>query len=163
MNRYLPLILSGVLLNACAQLVLKQGMRNIGHFAFSIQNILPIGVKVALNPFVMAGILCYVMSVIVWLMVLSRVDVSYAYPLLSVGYIVTAFAGRFFFDEVLGPVCEVRFFAIFPPDHRPGRNRRGGGQPALRLADHCQGTPSFTFRVLNLFLLSLFLPFLLIL
>ncbi|HDH97702.1 MAG TPA: hypothetical protein ENF70_01015 [Deltaproteobacteria bacterium] len=35
-------------------------------------------------------------------MVLSRVDVSYAYPLLSVGYIVTAFARRFFFDEVLG-------------------------------------------------------------
>jgi len=71
---------------------------------WAIQNILPIGVKVALNPFVMAGILCYVMSVIVWLMVLSRVDVSYAYPLLSAGYIVTAFAGRFFFDEVLGPV-----------------------------------------------------------
>lgn len=103
MNRYLPLILLGVLLNACAQIVLKQGMRNIGHFAFSIQNILPIGVKVALNPFVMIGILCYVVSVIVWLMVLSRVDVSYAYPLLSVGYIVTAFAGRFFFDEILGP------------------------------------------------------------
>jgi len=94
MNRYLPLILLGVLLNACAQIVLKQGMRNIGHFAFSIQNILPIGVKVALNPFVMIGIFCYVVSVIVWLMVLSRVDVSYAYPLLSVGYIVTAFAGR---------------------------------------------------------------------
>jgi multidrug transporter EmrE-like cation transporter len=104
MNRYLPLILLGVLLNACAQLALKQGMRNIGHFAFSIQNILPIGVKVTLNPFVMIGLLCYVVSVIVWLMVLSRVDVSYAYPLLSVGYIVTAFAGRFFFDEILGPV-----------------------------------------------------------
>jgi len=96
MSRYLPLILLGVLLNACAQLVLKQGMRNIGHFAFSIQNILPIGVKVALNPFVMIGILCYVVSVIVWLMVLSRVDVSYAYPLLSVGYIVTALQEAFF-------------------------------------------------------------------
>jgi multidrug transporter EmrE-like cation transporter len=104
MNRYLPLILLGVLLNACAQLALKQGMRDIGHFVFSIENFLPIGAKVALNPFVITGLLCYVVSVIVWLMVLSRVDVSYAYPLLSVGYIVTAFAGRLFFDEVLGPV-----------------------------------------------------------
>jgi drug/metabolite transporter (DMT)-like permease len=104
MNRYLPLILLGVLLNACAQLALKQGMRDIGHFVFSIENILPIGAKVALSPFVMIGLLCYVVSVIVWLMVLSRVDVSYAYPLLSVGYIVTAFAGRLFFGEVLGPV-----------------------------------------------------------
>ena len=104
MNRYLPLILLGVLLNAAAQLSLKQGMRTIGHFAFSLDNIVPIGVKVILNPFVFAGLLCYVISVIVWLMALSRVEVSYAYPLLSVGYIVTAFAGQFFFQEALGPV-----------------------------------------------------------
>lgn len=104
MNRYLPLILLGVLLNAAAQLSLKQGMRTIGHFAFSLENILPIGIKTLINPFVFAGLLCYVISVIVWLMALSRVEVSYAYPLLSVGYIVTAFAGQFFFQEALGPV-----------------------------------------------------------
>ncbi|MBU1902061.1 MAG: EamA family transporter [Proteobacteria bacterium] len=104
MNRYLPLILLGVLLNAFAQLSLKQGMRTIGHFAFSVENILPIGTKAILNPFVLTGLLCYVISVIVWLMALSRVDVSYAYPLLSVGYIVTAFAGQMFFQEALGPV-----------------------------------------------------------
>jgi len=103
-NRYLPLIILGVMLNACAQLALKQGMRQIGDFAFSIENILPIGIKVALNPFVILAIFCYVVSVVVWLLVLSRVDVSYAYPLLSLGYIVTAFAGRLFFGEVLGPV-----------------------------------------------------------
>ena len=104
MNRYLPLILLGVLLNAAAQLLLKQGMRTIGQFAFSLDNILPVGARVALNPFVFAGLLCYVISVVVWLMALSRVEVSYAYPLLSVGYIVTAFAGQFFFQESLGPV-----------------------------------------------------------
>ena len=104
MNRYLPLILLGVLLNAFAQLSLKQGMRTIGHFAFSVENILPIGAKAIFNPFVLTGLLCYVISVIVWLMALSRVDVSYAYPLLSVGYIVTAFAGQMFFQEALGPV-----------------------------------------------------------
>ena len=79
-------------------------MRTIGHFAFSLENILPIGIKTLINPFVFAGLLCYVISVIVWLMALSRVEVSYAYPLLSVGYIVTAFAGQFFFQEALGPV-----------------------------------------------------------
>ena len=104
MNRYLPLILLGVFLNAAAQLSLKQGMRTIGHFAFSLENIFPIGTRVILNPFVFAGLVCYVISVIVWLMALSRVEVSYAYPLLSVGYIVTAFAGQFFFQEALGPM-----------------------------------------------------------
>ena len=103
MSRYLPLILLGVLLNATAQLCLKQGMRQVGHFAFTVGNLLPIGFKVALNPFVFSGLACYVVSVVVWLLALSRVDVSYAYPLLSVGYIVTAFAGQFFFGEALGP------------------------------------------------------------
>ncbi len=79
-------------------------MRTVGHFAFSLENIMPIGTKVALNPFVLAGLFCYVVSVIVWLMALSRVDVSYAYPLLSAGYIVTALAGQIFFGETLGPV-----------------------------------------------------------
>ena len=104
MTRYLPLILLGVLLNAMAQLCLKQGMRQVGHFAFSLENLLPIGFKVALNPFVFMGLMCYVISVVVWLMALSRVEVSYAYPLLSVGYVVTAFAGQLFFGEALGPM-----------------------------------------------------------
>ena len=103
MNRYLPLILLGVSLNAVAQITLKQGMRNIGPFAFSMENLIPVGIKIMLNPFVVAAVLCYAVSVIVWILVLSRVDVSYAYPLLSVGYIVTAIAGKTLFGEALGP------------------------------------------------------------
>lgn len=102
-SRYLPLILTGVLLNAAAQLALKKGMTDIGRFTFSIENIWPIFIKAGLNPFVLAGLVCYVISVVVWLLVLSRVEVSYAYPLLSVGYIVTAFAGYIFFNEGIGP------------------------------------------------------------
>jgi multidrug transporter EmrE-like cation transporter len=110
MNKYLPLIMIGVLLNAAAQIVLKEGMRSIGTFAFSLKNIVPIGIKVGLNPFILMGIGFYGVSVIVWLMVLSRVDVSYAYPMLSVGYIVAALAGKFFFGE---PVDLVRWAGIF--------------------------------------------------
>jgi multidrug transporter EmrE-like cation transporter len=102
MNKYIPLILFGVLLNAFAQIALKQGMRGIGFFSFSLENIFPILSRVSLNPFVITGLSCYVLSVIVWLMVLSRVEVSFAYPLLSIGYIVTAFAGYFFFGENMG-------------------------------------------------------------
>ena len=101
MNTYLPLIVAGVLLNAFAQIVLKQGMRSIGEFAFTLDNIIPIGIRVGINPFVLTGICCYVLSLAIWLMVLSRVDVSYAYPLLSIGYIVAALAGYFWFGEVI--------------------------------------------------------------
>ncbi len=98
---YLPLILLGVLLNAAAQLFLKEGMRRIGHFDFVWSNLVPIALQVAGNVFILGGLLCYVISVVVWLLVLSRVEVSYAYPLLSVGYIVNAVAGYYLFQENL--------------------------------------------------------------
>jgi multidrug transporter EmrE-like cation transporter len=102
MNRYLPLIIIGVMLNAAAQLTLKQGMRNIGYFEFRLENCGRILLAVVASPYILAGMTCYILSVAVWLLVLSRVDVSYAYPLLSIGYIVIAFAGWLFFDESIG-------------------------------------------------------------
>ena len=98
---YLPLIMLGVLLNAGAQLLLKEGMRRIGYFEFAWANAIPIGLQVAANPFVLLGIFAYIVSVGVWLLVLSRVEVSFAYPLLSVGYIVNAVAGYYLFQENL--------------------------------------------------------------
>lgn len=95
------LIFLGVFLNAAAQLLLKAGMGQIGHFEFSAANIIPIGLKVAICPPIVSGLVLYVLSVVVWLLVLSRVQVSYAYPLLSIGYVVNAFAAFLLFGEDL--------------------------------------------------------------
>jgi multidrug transporter EmrE-like cation transporter len=95
----LSLVLAGVLLNAAAQLLLKAGTNRIGEFAFSVENIVPIGLKVASSPFVFGGLACYAVSVVVWIMALSRVPVSIAYPMLSIGYIVNAAAAWFLFGE----------------------------------------------------------------
>jgi multidrug transporter EmrE-like cation transporter len=97
----LLLILLGVLLNAAAQLLLKAGMTQIGHFEFSAANVLPISLKVMGNMPIVTGLCAYVVSVAVWLLVLSRVQVSYAYPMLSIGYIVNAIAAYYFFGEDL--------------------------------------------------------------
>jgi multidrug transporter EmrE-like cation transporter len=102
MARYLPLIIFGVMLNATAQLALKQGMRQIGYFDFGLRNCGRILFAVTTSPYILAGLACYIFSVAVWLLVLSRVEVSYAYPLLSIGYIITAFAGWLFFHESIG-------------------------------------------------------------
>lgn len=104
------LILFGVLLNTCAQLLLKAGMTKIGHFEFAITNAWPIGLKVMSNMPILTGLTMYVMSVIVWLLVLSRVPVSLAYPMLSIGYIVNAVAAYFLFGE---PLTSMRIFGIF--------------------------------------------------
>jgi multidrug transporter EmrE-like cation transporter len=103
MNRYIPLILTGVLLNAAAQIFLKLGMKAIGEFSFSLTAMIPAAVRVCLSPFIIAGMACYGISVVIWLLVLSRVDVTYAYPMLSVGYIATAFAGTILLGEIMTP------------------------------------------------------------
>src|SRR5512139_2757456 len=95
------LILTGVLLNAAAQLLLKAGTNAVGHFAFSKENILPIGWKLATEPHIIGGLSCYVISVVVWIMALSRVEVSIAYPMLSIGYVVNALAAWYLFGETV--------------------------------------------------------------
>ena len=95
------LVLAGVLLNAAAQLFLKAGTNRIGAFSFALENVVPIGAKIASSPHVLAGLSCYVVSVVVWILALSRVQVSIAYPMLSIGYIVTALAAWALFGESL--------------------------------------------------------------
>ena len=97
------LVLTGVLLNAAAQLFLKAGTNAIGHFDFALANIIPIGLKVAGQPTIIAGLACYAVSVVVWIMALSRVPVSIAYPMLSIGYVVNAGLAWYLFDEAVGP------------------------------------------------------------
>lgn len=98
----LMLVLTGVFLNAVAQLLLKAGTNAIGHFEFHWDNALPVGLKLAANPAILGGMTCYVVSLVVWIMTLSRVPVSVAYPMLSIGYLLNAIAAWAWFGEALG-------------------------------------------------------------
>lgn len=98
------LVMLGVLLNAVAQLLLKAGTNAIGAFEFSAANILPVSWKIATSLPILAGIGCYVVSVVVWILALSRVEVSIAYPMLSVGYVVNAVAAWYLFGEAVTPM-----------------------------------------------------------
>ena len=95
------LLMTGVLLNAAAQLLLKAGTNAVGHFEFSLDNLLPVGMKIAFQPYIMGGMACYAISLVVWIMGLSRVPVSVAYPMLSVGYVLNAVAAWYLFGESL--------------------------------------------------------------
>ena len=97
------LILTGVLLNAGAQLLLKAGVSPLGVLSVDWHNLVPTTLRVLSQWPILAGLGCYVVSVAVWIVGLSRVDVSIAYPMLSLGYVVNALAARWLFGEVLGP------------------------------------------------------------
>ena len=106
------LILAGVLLNAAAQLLLKAGTNSVGTFAFTADNLMPVGVRLASNPFILGGLGCYALSVVVWIMALSRVEVSLAYPMLSIGYVINALAAWYLFGEALSAQRMVGIGAI---------------------------------------------------
>ena len=55
------------------------------------------------NLWLWVAMFCYAISVGLWMIVLSKVEVSYAYPFLSIGYVVAAILGFFFFSESLTP------------------------------------------------------------
>jgi multidrug transporter EmrE-like cation transporter len=103
------LILAGVLLNASAQLFLKAGTNRLGIVSFTASDWFGQALRVSTNPFILGGLVCYVLSVVVWIMAISRVAVSVAYPMLSIGYIVTAVAAWILFGESLGAT---RWFGI---------------------------------------------------
>ncbi len=97
-------LLTGVLLNAGAQLLLKAGVKPLGALSVEASTLLATGARVLTQWPILAGLACYVLSVGVWLVALSRVEVSVAYPMLSLGYVVNAVAAYWLFGEALGPM-----------------------------------------------------------
>lgn len=98
----ITMILGSVLLNCAAQLFIRKGMLAVGETG--IGNILSnLGAMLA-NLWLWAAMVCYAISILLWMLVLSRVEVSYAYPFLSIGYVVAAIVGWQFFGESLSPV-----------------------------------------------------------
>ncbi len=97
------LVLLGVLLNAGAQLLLKAGVRPLGSLSPSWATLVPTLLQVLAQWPILAGLGCYVVSVGVWIVALSRTEVSLAYPMLSLGYVVNALAAWWLFGEALNP------------------------------------------------------------
>ncbi|HTY93408.1 MAG TPA: SMR family transporter [Steroidobacteraceae bacterium] len=96
------LLMGGVLLNAAAQLLLKAATRHSGELVADSGRVSWVSVAQLLGAVPLwLGLACYGISVIVWLGALSRVPVSLAYPMLSIGYVINAFAAAFLFGEAL--------------------------------------------------------------
>ncbi|MDB5761803.1 MAG: 4-amino-4-deoxy-L-arabinose transferase [Herminiimonas sp.] len=94
-------IFTGICLNALAQLLLKAGTNAVGAIHLTAENWLPTGLKLAAQLPILGGLTCYVVSVLVWIIGLSRVDVTIAYPMLSLGYIINAIGAWYFLGETV--------------------------------------------------------------
>jgi multidrug transporter EmrE-like cation transporter len=98
------LLLIGVFLNAFASLFIKAGMNKLGEFSFGLNSLFHMAFKVAASPFFLLGLACYVISLVIWVLVLSRLPVSVAYPMVSIGYVINAFLAYMWLGEDLSLV-----------------------------------------------------------
>lgn len=101
MKLILGLVLVSILLNSLGQLLFKSGMNQIGLFAFSPSNLWQLTGKVATNLNLISGLLIYFLSTAVWFLVLSRADISFVYPLISISYLITAIGACVFLHEAV--------------------------------------------------------------
>ncbi len=96
------LILTGVGMNAAAQLLLKSAARPLSAFTvFNSGTLMRSAVLLACSAPFWAGMMCYAASVCVWIAALSRAPVSVAYPMLSLGYVVVAAISAVWLGESL--------------------------------------------------------------
>ena len=102
------IIFSAVILNALSQIVLKFASANITQLTKNVNLINVISFFFSWP--VLTGLLFYLISFVLWIFALSKVEVSIAYPMLSIGYILVTLFAWFFFNE---PLSISKFLAIF--------------------------------------------------
>lgn len=107
--KQLSLLLITVGLNVAGQYLMKRGMSEMGPITGSLVEIAHSLGKAFLNPWVIGGLGAYGFSTFCWLILLSRVDLSYAYPALSMGYVLITLVGFFLLGE---QVSATRWLAV---------------------------------------------------
>jgi len=100
MTRTISLGFFAILLLSCGQTSIKLGLNSIGGFNLTA------GLSGFLNllntPWIILGFVCYMLSSILWMDVLSRLDFSLAFPMVGLTYVFTLVIGRIFFQENIG-------------------------------------------------------------
>lgn len=97
--RPLAIALFSILLGATGQFLFRLGMLEYGRV--SVTGIWRQLGSIILTPAIFTGFACFGISSVLWLVVISRWELSYAYPLVSLGYVIAILYGTFFLHEHL--------------------------------------------------------------
>ena len=105
------LIIVSVSLAALGQLLLKLGMIKVGRVS-SLASAPSMILNALLNPIVLSGLAVFGISALSWLVVLSRVKLSIAYPMVSLGYVAVVLFSWLIFKESVKPITIAGCLAI---------------------------------------------------
>lgn len=99
LRAWLPTALLSIAIGAVGQLLLKFAARSTGGVSFFALSSLA---RLALNPYLLGGLLCFVSSMVLWVKVLGSAELATAYPMVSLGYVLVALLSWVLLGERLG-------------------------------------------------------------
>ncbi|SHH18114.1 DMT family transporter [Ferrimonas marina] len=99
MSAYIPVILFTIFTNFLSQIMLKKGMTSIAPVVLSPGGVRSSGVDILTNGYVIGGLMVMVISMASHLYVLSKVELSYAYPFLGLSFVLTTAYGYWVLSE----------------------------------------------------------------
>ena len=107
----IALILISMTLGSFGQVYLKMGLRNIG--TLDLKDLMTEKlISIITDKNVILGIALYGVATLLWFVVLSKAELSYAYPLIALSYVVTAILAKFYFNETISIIRWAGILAI---------------------------------------------------
>lgn len=107
----LLIVLVAVVLSGIGQLLLKYGLNSIGAVDFQA-SILRAYIRIFASPVVLGGAFTYFSASLMYIYALTKFDLSFAYPLVAFGYVITALGGKLFLAEEITLQRWVGIFVI---------------------------------------------------
>jgi drug/metabolite transporter (DMT)-like permease len=101
MTRTIGLLTMTIVLSTAAQILLKFGVMRLGPANDRISSgmLASLVVGMITTPAILIGLFLFGVSAVLWIMVLSKAELSYAFPLLSLGYVLILLPSWYFFGE----------------------------------------------------------------
>jgi drug/metabolite transporter (DMT)-like permease len=96
---FIPIIIA-----AAGQIILKIGMNHIGTIDLQKTGIINYLIKIASSPTVVIGLIFYGLSALLWLIVLSKEELSFVYPMVAFSYVITVILSMLFLKEIVPPL-----------------------------------------------------------
>ena len=96
-------LLFSIFVIVAGQLLIKNGLNTLGQIDFASGIVLAYS-KIFFCPSVLFGLSLYISGVLAWKYVLTKMDLSYAYPFLALTYVLVAFSSMYFLNEQISPI-----------------------------------------------------------
>ena len=97
-------ILTSIVFGVCGQLLFKKGALYLGPIELQMRQSIAIVTRMLTSPHLLLGFACYAGGTFFWILALSKVDLSYAYPMLSIGYVLIFLFSWWLFGESVTPI-----------------------------------------------------------